>query len=359
MTNLISPRRQMLARVIFSLLEKLKERGISTKNLIVGGGSGFNHITSEYEKEVKEIANAVLVTKFNFSHSDLILLRTVNNDSRHGLTDRYHDASRILEICLPRFKDKGTDAVGQSYAEPLKGEHILTWDQITELFVNEPVAYIRKRITQLCIDENTSILPLPEDNETSDLEFADGEWLINQGSTEGIALQAVLNYLPSDLRKTDIPRFQYISRALAPLREITELTPVSKTPTMKFITGGANALFSYMRIVREDETDIEAIDLFGSFQNFRGSIGSHRETALSVQVRLNNGKPAYRDLLNLARRYRGLHYWGLETLARQVVPLMKPMYESEASREETVNWLLSCGVLEAYQKHKRFYVKND
>lgn len=353
------PRRQTLSRIIHRFLEMMDDQKIPTKNIIITGGGSFPRIHADYQARIEAIYDAVILKEFNLDHEDQILLRTVNDDCRHGLTDKFYDISRILEIYLPRYKDKGDVQSSQTYAKPLEGEQILSWEEITDLFVNESLPYIRKRISQTCLEENTSILPIPEDGEIADLEMADGEWLVNQASNEGIALQAVLNYNVTDLRRIQMPRFQYISKAMGPLREITEIVPTSRIATMRFVTCGANALFAYFRVPRDDETDIEAIDLFSSYQNFRGALGSHRENAMSILTRLNNGKPAYKDLLNLARRYRGLHYWGLETLIRQTIPLLKMMFEAKESREEVVTWLRSSGVLDSYQKHKRFYVKMD
>lgn len=351
------PRRQTFARFVTAFLFRLEQSKIGLRNLIVGGNGSHPRIGEHHEREIQAIYTEMVTVDFQLSHEDLVLMRAVKDDCRLGVTDRFYEACRILDVLLPRFKDRPEGTTDVPFAAPLEGEPILSWEQITEMFVNENPAYIRKRISQICLEENTSILPLPEGMEIDDLETCEGLWLVNQNSNEGVVLSAALNYNQAELRAANMPRFTYIARAMGALREITETVPSSRNQTMQYVTGAGNALFTYFTTQREDETDIEAIDLFGNYRNFRTNLGWHRESAVSIITRLNNGKPAYKDLLNLAKRYRGIHYWGLEALIRQTVPLMKGMFEAPESREEVIKWLKNCGVLESYQKHKRFHVK--
>lgn len=351
------PRRQVLSKFMLSFNERLKANKIVPNQVISSQGSSIRIHHSAHD--TVKAAYEDTVKAFNLSHDDLILFRAVNDDTRYGVTDETYDLTRIIDLFLPRFKDRSDSPQEVSFASPLKEEKIVTTEEAVAMFLDETQGYIRRRISQVLIEENKSLLPVFEPVEQQDLEEADGEWLINQSSGESLALQAAVNYSPAELRKANMPRFTYLSKALEPLTLVADTTPASKTPLMVFLTQGSNALFAYMRTPRQDDSDIEAIDLNGTYRNLRNNLGFFRENALSILTRIRNGKPAYRDLLNLARRYRGLHHWGVEALIRLTVPLLKPMFDAPESRKHVVEWLIASGVIESYQKHKRFYLKRD
>lgn len=355
----VFPRRATFSRFVVAFGQEMEKENIPFRNLIIQGRPGSHaSIHDNYAGPIANIYENLVNKVFQFEHEDLILMRAVKDDSRNGLTDKFNEICRVLEILLPRYKDRGDATSDRAYAEPLIGDPVLSLEEVVRLFLNENPSYIRRRISEVCQVENPSIPPQPEQNEIQDLEMVDGEWLVAQNSTEGIALTAAMNYTPAELRSANIPRFSYISRAMPSLREIADTTS-SKNNVMNYVNGAGNAFFVYLNNVQEDESDIEALDLFGMYRNLRVTLNVYRTTAKSILIRLNNGKPAYRDLLNLVTQYRGTLFWGLEPLVRQTIPVMRTMFESPECQREVIRWLKNSGVLESYQKHKRFHFRHD
>lgn len=297
------PTRQLLAELMLYFEQDLRENSIPIKNLLVKT-SNFYKVQPQHEKKVREIFESVL-RDTKFYGNDPAILRAFLDDTRHGVVGHLQDICQILDVLVPRHRDIARSHPADMYVQPLEGDPVLTADQVVAMLITEPSEYIRRRIQWVCQRDNPSIPDQPTDEQIKDMEMAEGTWMVTQTSNEGIALSAALNYSPTEVRDTEIPRFAYISKALAPLREMTMITPNGNSPVMKFVCGAANALLRYMQSNANGESPqrqdsiAEAIDLFNSCHYFRHSLGSHREMASSVILRLNNGKPAYIDLTNL------------------------------------------------------------
>lgn len=352
------PRDFIFSQLLQRMLDAFDANGIPTRNVVAGVGTKNARIMDTYVDKVNELYKKIVREEFGFSYDDLLLMRAVKDDVRLGVTDRLYEMCGILDVLLPRYNARTQEADAahvQAHAVPLAGDPVMTLEQIVEMFINENGAYQRKTFGKVCLEMNTSILPRPTDEEIADLESAEGTWIIKQESTEGAALQAALNYSPSELKDANMPRFTYIASAMAPLREIADNSPRAKNNALAYVTGAANALYIYLAIQRGDDSDIEAGMLFSKYRNFRTNIGWHRDQAVSVLTRLSNGKPAYKDLINMSKRYYGIHFWGLDTLLRVTIPMLKPMYDCPKTRPEVIKWFDSCGVLEVYQQHKKFH----
>ena len=359
--------RVTLARVVQYFEEDLIAKGLPIKNLTVGK-NGHYKIVSQHEEAVREIYEDIVGTVFDANVNgepelDYSVFRAYLDDSRHGVTGQLQAVMQILDILVPRHREVAKTP-DEYHVVPFDRDVVFTTNEATQSFLQENSDYIRRKIQSVCQRTNLSIPELGTPEELADMRRAEEDWLFGNNQEESFNIAKALNVPQKELQKLDLgPRFSYIARVLPAIQEISKTTPNGSNPAMLFVTGAGNVLMRFMgstatkELNTNDPKEGEVIDLFNACHYFRHSLGHHREMATSILLRINNGKPAYTDIINLVSRYRGLHMWGLENLVRRLVPIMGEMYNNSYCRDEVVSWLDSCEILHRYQENKKFYFK--
>lgn len=355
--NIIYDNRIRLAHILKTVKQEIERKGIDLRTCVTTKGDRTVIRDQNDERVIREIMDSA-VGDLNLDEQELVLLRATNDDNQYSISGDIYEVGKILDWYLPRYKDMaGSDHIVTRLPEGV----VCSVSEATEMLLNEPTAYTRKLIYFAMTITSELSADLPSNKELEDLESRELEWLSNQNSQEEVILKASLNFSATRLREADDhPRLRYIAKQLPVVRAISELNHHSDVPMVRFVVSMANVLFTAMSDdgnTLDVESMMEISDLFSACRNFRSSIAANRDMALSVLRRINNGKPAYQDMVSVIRKHRGATNWGFDITLRRIVPCLKTLCESEDTRQAIEECLYSTGVLNSYKQHKGFTLK--